>query len=444
MGRCGRSPIRFCRAVSIGFHWRAATSTILVQPDPAKGEIAVGWPWFLPDGKRLLYVVRHADGSGIVRLHEPGKPPRDIIEATSMVQVLDGALLVFARESTLVAQPFNLQRATVTGEPIPIAEPVRYFQPTGAATFSVSQAGVLIYQSHPERGRLVWLDRSGNEMGSIGDDSGYSRVRISPDGRRILFSRVQSRQGTAHIWEYDVERKIEQQLVSGVFTTINPLWLPGGTGVLYAGRVPPHLIRKDFTSGSERELLPGVAFTLPEDLSPDGRTLIFTQRTPRGTFDIWATPLDDVSKRTRLRETPFDEAAVRFSPDGRYLAYAADGLGQYEVFVEPYPPSGSPIRVSTGGGAQPRWSRDGRELFYLSGDGWLMSVPVSTTPAFTVGTPQRLFAVNGGVLWADIKTNSGWPDYDVSLDGKRFLAAVPQPANRRPLTVLINWHPPLQ
>jgi eukaryotic-like serine/threonine-protein kinase len=417
-------------------------STDLLQPDPAKHEIAVAWPWFLPDGKRLLYVVRHTDGSGAVRILEPGKPPRDIVRAASMVQVLDGAFLVYARDSTLVAQPFDLLRATVTGEPIPIAEPVRYFQPTGAATFSVSQSGVLVYQSHPERGRLVWLDRSGGEVGSIGDDSGYSRVRISPDGHRILFSRVQSRFGTAQIWDYDADRQVEQRLTSDLFTTINPMWLPNGAGVLYAGGVPPHLIRKDFATGAERELLPGVAFTLPEALSPDGRTLIFTQRTPRGTFDIWATPLDDLSKRTRVRETPFDEAAVRFSPDGRYLAYAANGLGQYEIFVEPYPPSGSPIRVSTAGGAQPRCRRDGRELFYLSGDGWLVSVPVSTTPLFTTGAPQRLFAVQGGVLWADIKTNSGWPDYDVAPDGSRFLAAVPLPANRRPLTVMINWHPP--
>jgi Tol biopolymer transport system component len=414
----------------------------ILQPDRATGEVAAGWPWFLPDGKRFLYLVRRPDGSGVVRITEVGRPPRDIVEASSMAQVLDGRFLVYTRESTLLAQRFNSVTATISGDPIPIAEPVRYFQPTGAGTFSVSQGGVLTYQSHIERGRLVWLDRSGRETGSVGDDSGYARARLSPDGRRVLFTRVQMRIANAQVWSYEIDRNVEQRVTSSQYTALNPVWLPDGRGFLFSGRIPPRLLLRDGETAGERELMPGEVFTLGEDISPDGRTLVFTQRTPRGSFDIWTMPLDDASKRTVMAETPFDEASVRFSRDGRYLAYASDELGSYEVFVSTYPQRGTAIRVSTGGGSLPRWSRDGRELFYISGDNWLMATPVTTAPTFRAGEAKRLFAIRPGAVWADIKTNVSWPDYDVSLDGLRFLAIVPEPANRKPVTALVNWRPP--
>jgi eukaryotic-like serine/threonine-protein kinase len=414
----------------------------VLQPDRAKGEVAAGWPWFLPDGKRFLYLVRRPDGSGVLRIAEVGQPARDVVEASSMAQVLDGRFLVYTRESTLLAQRFDSATATVSGDPISIAEPVRYFQPTGAGTFSVSQGGVLAYQSHLERGRLVWLDRSGRETGAIGDDSGYARARLSPDGRRVLFARAQMRMANAQVWSYEIDRNVEQRVTSSQYTALNPVWLPDGRGFLFSGRIPPRLMLRGADAAEERELVPGEVFTLGEDISPDGRTLVFTQRTPRGSFDMWTMPLDDASKRTVMAETPFDEASVRFSRDGRYLAYAADELGSYEVFVSSYPQRGTPIRVSTRGGALPRWSRDGKELFYISGDGWLMATPVTTAPTFSAGEARRLFAIKPGGVWADIKTNVSWPDYDVSLDGTRFLAIIPEPANRKPVTALVNWRPP--
>src|SRR5262249_15497519 len=156
--------------------------------------------------------------------------------------------------------------------------------------------GVIAYQSHTERGRLVWLDRSGRETDAIEDDSGYSRLRISPDGRRLLFSRVQPRLANAHIWSFDGERRLGQRPSADMSTALNPVWLPDGSGFLFSGRIPPRMIRKDLATGEERELLRRSIFNLAEDISPDGKTLLYTQRTSNGAFDIWTMPLDDPSR----------------------------------------------------------------------------------------------------------------------------------------------------
>jgi eukaryotic-like serine/threonine-protein kinase len=439
VGTWGAGEILFA-AVPGGIYRVAASGGAPVverAPDRAHGEAALVWPWFLPDGRRFLYLVRRPDGSGSVMVAEVGKPGREVLRAVSSTQYVDPGYLVFSRDGTLLAQRFDAATAQTSGEPFPIVEPVRYFLSTGAATFATSRNGVLVYQANPDRGRLVWLDRAGKEVGVVSEGGSHTRVRISPDGRRVLFDRAQPRIGTANVWMVDVERGVEQRVTSDRLSQFGALWLPGVNAALFSGRVPPHIFRKDLTTGAETEVLQG--FNLAEDVSPDGRTLAFTQRTANGNFDIWTLPTDTLRGPKPLLESASDEASVRFSRDGRYIAFASDELGRYEVFVMPYPLTGSKMRVSTGGGSLPRWSRDGRELFYISGDRHLMSVPIRTAPALEVGAPQPLFAIVGGTLWADPKPSNGWPDFDVSIDGRRFLANVSQPANEQPLTAVLNW-----
>jgi dipeptidyl aminopeptidase/acylaminoacyl peptidase len=206
---------------------------------------------------------------------------------------------------------------------------------------------------------------------------------------------------------------------------------------MFSGGAPPHLFRRNLTTGAQEEVQRAPTFSLTEDVSPDGRTFLFTQRTARGNFDIWTMPLGG-GESSPLLETPFDEMSVRFSPDGRHIAFASDESGRYEIYVAPFPVTGDKIRVSGGGGNLPRWSRDGRELFYLSADLHLVAVPVAASPSLSFGAPQRLFAVSRAMKWDDAKTTDAWPDFDVSADG-RFLAVVPQPANHEPLTAVLNW-----
>ena len=258
---------------------------------------------------------------------------------------------------------------------------------------------------------------------------------------RSYSDRQQPRLGTYDLWSLDVERNVEQRLTSDPTSEIAPVWMTGGAIVFSADRGgPPHLYRKDLVTGAETEMQPGRGLQFSEDVSPDGKILLFTQRAV-STFDIWMMPLTPPGKASPLIETPFDEGrgSVRFSPDGRFIAYASDESGRSEVYIAPFPPTGAKTRVSTGGGALPRWRRDGQELFYISADRHLSSVQVRTTPSLLLGASQTLFAVEGGRVWTDPTGNSAWTDFDVSLDGRRFLAVIPQAANEQPLTVVLNW-----
>jgi dipeptidyl aminopeptidase/acylaminoacyl peptidase len=407
--------------------------------DRSRNEGSVTFPSFLPDGRRYLYMARRPDGGGTVMIAEVGKKPASVVlEGTTSAQYVAPGYLVFARDGTLLGQRFDLSSARVLGEPFPIAEPVRYFLSTGTATFTTSPSGVLVYQSHTERGRIVWLDRSGKEVGTIGVESGHSRVRIARDGRRILFDRTLPNIGTLDMWLLDVARGVEQQVTTDRLSETAGIWLTPDS-VIFSGRTPPHLMLKDLRTNAEEEWFQAPSFQLTEDISPDGKTFLFTQRTARGNFDIWTMPVNPRGAAAPLFETPFDEYSPRFSPDGRYMAFASDESGRYEVYVAALPYTGGKTRVSAAGGWLPRWSRDGRELFYLSGDLHLMAMPVRLAPSIVLGAPQPLFAVKRATEWVDAKPNVGWPDFEVSPDGTKFLAIVPGPANQQPLTAVINF-----
>jgi len=413
-----------------------------VAPDRTKAEVSAGWPAFLPDGRRYLYVVRTGDDVASVRLAEPQKPPRDIMTALSTVQYLDPGVVVFARDGTLLGQKVDPQSLAVVGEPFPIAEPVRYFLSTGAASFTASRTGVLAYQRHLRKGRIVWLNRVGKESGSIGDSSvGTARVRISPDGTRVVFDRTQPRTGTYDLWTYDIDRAMEQSLTSARMSEVSGVWMRGANAIVYSGGVPPHLIRRDLSTGAETGLLSSPAFDVAEDISPDGKTMVFTRRTLRGNSDIWSTMLGDPRSASPIMETPFDEASVRFSPDGRHLAFESNESGRYEVYVAPFPNSAGKMRVSKGGGSLPRWSRNGRELFFIAADRHMMSVPVSAGASIALGSPAALFEIAGGTAVGDLGPDNVWTDFDPSPDGKRFLAVVPEPPGRNPVTVMMGWMP---
>src|SRR4029077_15285491 len=143
--------------------------------------------------------------------------------------------------------------------------------------------------------------------------------------------------GTFDLWLFDIARGVEQPITSDRLSEFSPVWLPGGGSTIFSQQTPPRMFRKDFASGREEELLPSPLFRLPEDVSADGRTLLFLERTPRGTFDIWQVSVDARRTPAPVIVTPCDEEDVRFSPDGRYIAFASNELGRYEIFVAPYP-----------------------------------------------------------------------------------------------------------
>jgi Tol biopolymer transport system component len=411
----------------------------VIRVDASRGEARVGWPWFLPDGERFLYLLRHLDGHGNLMLEEPGKKPRLVMAMQSAVQYVDPGYLVFAREGTLLAQRFDPERGQVSGELFSIAERVRYFLTTGSASFAASRTGTLAYQSQEDVSRLTWLDRTGRELGSVGPPGAYLGVSIAPDGRRVLSDRTRPGIGTYGVWSLDLERGTETPVTSGPDTEIYPILLPGGRSVVYSvdRGTSPQLFRKDLATGEEEKLLSGEGFQIADDVSPDGRSLLYRQASEHGWFDVWVLPLTGGGKPAPFVQSPFNKADARFSPDGRYVAMITTESGRPEVYVMAYPGPGERTRVSTGGAQGLRWSRDGRELLYVSADRHMTSVPVKTSPSLELGAPTALFALSG----ADWKGfDVFWKGFDVSPDAKRFLAIVPKiTANELPLEVVVNW-----
>ncbi len=403
----------------------------LLQADRSRGEARTVWPHYLPDGERFLYLLRRIDGRGDLMLAEPGKKPRSVTPMQSMARYVDPGYLVFAREGTLLGQRFDAKSGRTSGEPFSIAEHVRYFLSPGSASFAASRAGTLAYQAQEDRSRLAWFDRTGREVGNIGPPGRYQRLAISPDGRRILFDRTRPGLGSKDVWALDLQRGTETPITSGPDTKALPVWLPGGSvaySVVRGG--PPHLVRQELATGKEEDLLPGGRFQQAQDVSPDGKTLLYSERGESGVFDLWTLPLSG-GKPAPFLVSPANKEEARFSPDGGFVALTSNESGRLEIYVTAYPGPGERIRVSAGGAAHPRWTPDGRELLYLSGDRRLMSTSVRTSPSLELGNQTALFTPGG--KW-------GWMNFEVSPDGKRFLAVVPEViADELPLAVAVNW-----
>jgi Tol biopolymer transport system component len=234
------------------------------------------------------------------------------------------------------------------------------------------------------------------------------------------------------LWTVDLGHQTETRLTSDPGTEIAGAWLPDESAVIFSAPRggSPHLFRKDLATGVEEELLPAGPLQFAQDVSPDGRTVVFDGRTGRGDFDVVALPLSGARTPSTVLQSPFYEGQARFSPNGRFLAFVSSESGRNEVYVTSFPRAGSSTRVSTGGANSPKWGRDGREIFYLSANRELVAVPVRTAPALELGTPVTLFTLIG----------PAWNSFDVSADGKRFLAVVPEVvANEQPLTVVLDW-----
>ena len=399
----------------------------LVKPDAAKGERRVSWPWFLPDGRRYLYLARHGyDGS--VMLSEPGKPPREVLKAISNIQYVEPGYLVFVRDGSLVMQPFDLEKGEISGEPVALAESIGYSLSTGSAQFATSLSGSIVFQQHRNAVQPTWFDRTGRQLGTLGLPGDYSQVRFSPDGRTVAFGRAQPRLGTDDLWTFDLGRGIETRLTSEVGSESAPVWLPDGSAIVFlADRgAPPHLFRKDMITGAERELLPGSRLQQPLDVTRDGSTVIYGQRTARGNNDLLT--LGPSGKPENLFVSPFDEFDARLSPDGRFVAVATDESGAAEVYVSAFPPAGAKIRISVSGGFAPRWSSDGRELFYREPSGDLKGAPIRVVAGrVEAGTPLTLFRPVLPMV-----------GYEVSSDGRILMLVVTELGSQQPLTVVVN------
>jgi Tol biopolymer transport system component len=419
-------------SISLAAHGVASKITTV---DSSLGEYQHAWPEFLPDGRQFLFVIRSSqpERTGVYLASLDGDAPRRVMAAFSRVSYVDGHLL-FVRQDILMAQRFDSATATLEGQPVPLSDRVKHHA-AGDGAFDVSNTGVLIFGRTPGDPvtRLMLFDGRGRELRALTPAGYYRHPRFSPDGRRIVAEKIDGDDRNVDLWLYDIERDGATRLTREAAPDVRPAWSPDGQRVVFSSKRGDvyHVYTKTVdTTGADVELVthPGDKFV--EHWSSDGRFLSGTVLRS----GLWIFPLDPSAKPWMVRGDDETRAfwQSEFSPDGRWFAYASHESGDSEVYVEPFPATGSRWQVSTHGGAEPHWRRGGQELLYLTPSGMLMAASL-TEGGWEKSRPTALFRISVPDL-----VESG--DYTVSPDGERIVVNtfISDPVVP-PIDVVVNW-----
>jgi len=405
------------------------------------------WPSFLPDGRRFLYFRRtnQPDASGAYLGSLDSKDSSLLVRGNSGAvysPAPGGGYLLFARERALMAQPFDAAGGRTTGESFAVADQVG-FDLNNGAFLSVSDDGVLVYRSEAagQKTQFAWFDRDGRQIRALTSPGDHARPALSPDETTVAFERDDHQAGAPDIWLLDLARGAASRFTFDPGLDQFPVWSHDGSRIVFSsnrsGRL--ELYHKPSSgAGTEQPLLQSPLPKWPVAWSRDGRYLAFVQLDPKTSYDIWVLPLTGDAKPYPVAQSPFGELRPDFSPDARWIAYVSDETGRYEVYVQSFAPGEKSLgrwQVSTGGGFQPRWRRDGKELFFSAPDRKLMAVDVQAGPGpFKAGVPRALF---------DAKLDTGLGIrtlYYPSADGKRFFINTPvEESTAAPMHVVVNW-----
>ncbi len=414
---------------------------VLTKPDTARGETDHVLPSVLPGGRAVLFTVIPAggiDGAQVAVLDFETGQQKTLIRGGSSAQYVESGHLVYAAAGTLRAVRFDPVRLEVMSDPVTVVEDVAISARSGAASFSVSLTGALLYvpaqvaEAALASRALVWVDRQGREQSVNAPPRAYFALRLSPDGTRAA---IDIRDQDGDIWVWNFARQTLTRLTFDRSGDIFPVWTPDGRRIAF-NRTGGNIVfwRPADGTGMEERLYAG---GIPMSFLPDGKSLIVGYGEEQ---DLGLLPLDGKGQATPLFQTTFSEGPAEISPDGRWLAYRSNESGQNQVYVRPFPDVNSGRwQVSPAGGTHPAWARSGRELFYLDANGALTAVSIQTTPTFGAGNPMKLFDTR-------YLSASGARSYDVSPDGQRFLMIKDMPAGNQTanappasMVVVLNW-----
>ncbi len=405
--------------------------------DRSRDELVHFWPQFLPDGKHFLYLATSAHKENPFILYVASlesNEKKQVPNVSSRAIYSPPGYLLYVADGTLLAQPFDPNSLSFSGERLTIAEQVGNFSRTGNAYFSVSADGeVLAYATGGSKSRLVLLDEKGSEQAAIGEPNDYMLPRFSPDGNKLAIDVINPKDGTNDIWVYDLTRTTFTRFTFDQGMSNGSVWSPDGQRIVYSydRDGPPHLFVKSFSDTNEGEVLLPPRGAGPEyalDWTPDGKFIIYREYGANTRNDLMVLPMvGDRTPRVFL-QTPFAETEARFSPDGKWVAYSSDESGRREIYIRPFEGNAERLQISTNGGRAPRWTRDGKHLFYLAPDQKIVSVAIDLGASVEFGSPIPLFSISA--------RNS---EYDVLPDGKRILVNTNAGVAPRPLTVSTHW-----
>ena len=408
--------------------------------DRKHDETYSAWPQFLPDGRHFLYI---AYGSGVngrtLRVGSIGsKETKSLGPAGSRTEYASGHVL-YVQSGTLLARPFDAVALKFTGDPFPVAENVETDQ-VGSARFSASTDGRLVYRAGgmAAADRLVWTNRRGERIGTVGDPGTYATPVLSRDGTQLAVQVFDLSRQAGDIWLWDLSRDLGSRFTFADQTVDDPVWSPDGSRIVYSvtrGSFADLHFKNVGGAGTDSLLYRSDQEKYAGSWSPDGRWITYMMRSaivPR--WDLYALSLGDSVRAVPIATTPFREAQAVISPDGKWLAYLSDESGQNEIYVRSFPGAGDKWRLSTSGGGEPTWRGDGRELYYLTRGSKMMAVSVEPGDPPHFSLPKELF---------DTPLGPPFPvrnRYAVTGDGQRFLFVAPEDAAQvGATTVVLDW-----
>lgn len=433
------------------------------EPEPLttlnkqRGDITHSYPSFLPDGKRYLFTVDSTklELAGVYLGSLGSDKIVQIVNSRYKANYLDPGYLLFLRGTTLYAQHLELDPPKLTGEAIAIADQLSVSSAANNAPFIASFNGTILYRGGGSwaKTQLGWFNRDGKLIQKLGNVGSDISVRLSPDGKQAAVASTTgptfksgAGEESVNIWVIDLTRDVRTRITFDPVTSDeNPIWSPDGRMLAFASHRNTDrasIYQKPSSGeGQDRTVISDVTSNPhPETWSPDGKNLLVHYNGKRMDLGIVSTQ-DSEQKIIPYVTSLADDVQAEFSPNGRWVAFTSVESGQNEVYVRPFPQGDGKWQISSNGGSEPKWRGDGKELFYLTPDGTMMAVPITSEPAFSAALPITLFKT--GTIPIDIGAWGGAGEYDVSKDGSKFLInTIVTPSTPANLFVIVNWKPP--